>query len=222
MGPKLPSQAGEEAGGRGAGSQSLLSTPLSRQLRLAPRAGRSCRSGWAGRATPGANPPPAAQSGAPKDCGRGCRGTAAGPTGKEEEEERELHCVAPNSPKSAPRQAGRRRRPKSAWRWSWPLCPGPHRGGLPRPPFVLSTAGFPRRPPGTSRSQRPWVRATLCPGHPVPAHTPWTRPLGAPRSLGKLLVILGNEEKGHRAKGAEQGRSGPCRLAWGRGAGTEG
>lgn len=39
---------------------------LSRQLRLAPRAGRSRLSGWAGRATLGANPPPAAQSGAPR------------------------------------------------------------------------------------------------------------------------------------------------------------
>lgn len=43
----------------------LLSTPL-QAAQASPRTGRSRQSGWAGRATLEANPPPAARSGAPR------------------------------------------------------------------------------------------------------------------------------------------------------------
>lgn len=107
------------------------------------------------------------------------------------------------------------KRPKSAWRWNWAVCPGPRRGELSRPHSFSAQPGFGggRQAP---QSQSPRARTTLCPGHPTGpsprSHTP-DRALGASQSLGKLQVSWGNEEKGHRAKGNREGEEQCCGLA---------
>lgn len=164
MGPKLTSQASE------ARRLELLlrSTPL--QAAQASPEGWEKLPEWLGWMNDSWGQP--SPSGCSQGCGRGCRGTAAGRPAGKEEEERELNCVSPKSLESASGKG--RPAPKASER----VAVEP--GSLPRPArsralpatLLLSTAGFSRRPPGTSRSQRPWAHATLCPGHPVPAHTP--------------------------------------------------
>lgn len=95
MGPKLTSQAKRR-------ERWLLSTPL-RAAQASPE-GWEKPPEWLGWTSDSrGQPSPSGAERCSQGCGRGSRGTAAGPAGKEEE--RQLSCVSPNSLKSAQRPA---------------------------------------------------------------------------------------------------------------------
>lgn len=194
MNPKLTSQAKRQ-------ELLLLSTPL--QAAQASPEGWEKPPEWLGWTSDSrGQPSPSGAERCSQGCGRGSRGTAAGPAGKEEE--RQLSCVSPNSLKSA-------QRPKSAWRWSWAVCPGPRQGELSRPHSFSAQPGL-----GGGR-QAPLSLSEQGAHHPLPRAPHWpqsplTHPGPGPRRVPKLREapgVLGNEEKGHRAKGTEKGRSSP-------------
>lgn len=154
-------------------------------------------------------PSPSGAERCSQGCGRGSRGTAAGPAGKEEE--RQLNRVSPNSLKSG---QSRRQRPKSAWRWSWAVCPGPRRGRL-SPPHCSAQPGLGggrQAPLGLSAQGRAPPSALGTPLTQVPAHTPWTRPSACPKAWGSSRC-LGERRKRPQSKGNREGEGQSYGLA---------
>lgn len=219
-GPKAPSQGWGRRGGGSWGCARRLARPL----RTALRAGRSRRSGWAGRASSEANPPhtgAATESGAPRAVFRAARGPAA--AGCEGVGRASAETFAPLQTRPSWRKKARLA-PKASESVAVGLrCPRhshPRRRGAftlthTLPQHARGWGGAATEPRSLhAGSVRRGGTAFPAPsrGPPARRHTsarsraPPAGPLGAPRSPGQLPGASGDGEKGHKAKEAAKKR----------------